>query len=177
MLDIIWSTISSETFWVAVGSIGALITLILIYYQIKTSSMVAAADFILKLERSFHSKKMLATRRKLVQTISQNPKDFKQIESSREVIDFFDDLGVLVSKKVIPVELAWSAFCYWVLPYWTMTHYYVDWCRKSEKDPNYYADFEYLHKCILKYEEKQRHRKVEPTKKQLKEFADEEMRL
>lgn len=99
------------------------------------------------------------------------------MDAFRDVLDFFDDLGVLLEKKVVPIELLWSGFCYWVLRYRILLKDYINWIRKEENDPTFYCDFENLFKRILKREEKERHTKIEITSEQLQDFIQEEMRL
>jgi hypothetical protein len=172
---ILENLLGSDTFWIAVGSVGALVTLVFIYYQIKTSRMIAAADFLLKLVHKFDSKEMRSHRKKLMTIIKENPKDNQKIDTCKEVLDFFDDVGLLLRKKVIPIEFVWSSFCYWILRYNGLLKGYIDWARGE--DPTYYDQFEYLAEKTLKFEEKKRHKKIKITSKQLQEFIHEEMRL
>jgi hypothetical protein len=171
------SIISSDTFWLAVGSVGAIIALFLIYYQIRISRIITAANFLIKFESKFDSKKMRRNRRKLVSIIKNSPEEYAKMDAFRDVLDFFDDLGVLLEKKVVPIELLWSGFCYWVLRYRILLKDYINWIRKEENDPTFYCDFENLFKRILKREEKERHTKIEITSEQLQDFIQEEMRL
>jgi len=166
-----------ETFWIALGSVGAIFTLVLIFHQIRTSRMIAAADFLLKLVDRFDSKEIRSSRKKLMTIIKENPKDNQKIDTCREVPDFFDDLGLLLKKKVIPIELIWSSFCYWILRYHELLKGYIDWVRKRDRDPTYYDQFEYLNDETLKFEEKSRRRKIRLTSKQVEEFINEEKQL
>lgn len=169
--------LSSDAFWLALGSVGGLITLFFIYYQIRMSKLISAADFLLKFEDKFNSNKMRRNRKKLMSIIKDTPDDHRRIDASRDVLDFFDDLAVLMEMKVISKELLWSEFCYWVLRYQALLKEYIAWLRKDENDMTLYVDFENMCNEIRKVEEKERQKKVKMTSSQLQEFIKEEMQL
>lgn len=173
MFDGIIYLINSEAFWIALGSIGALITLLMMFYEIRTSRKVAAAEFLLKLEDSFNSNEMRKNRIATTETVSRNPRNYTAIDSNRAVIDFFEDLGILSSMRVIPKELTWASFGYWILHYWKMFEDYVSWIRKNE-DPTAYYNFERLYVRVSKFDTKRRKKSAEIAKKQIKEFIDDE---
>jgi hypothetical protein len=173
-----FAIIQSQTFWIALGTLGTLSSLFFIYRQIKTSKLIAAADFLLKLEEFFYSDRMLESRVNLSQVILRDRRDFDAINKATYVLEFFDDVGLLVKKKVIPPEFAWSAYCYWVLRYWTATEGYIQWIWETEKDDTYYDGFKSLYEESLKIEKSKRKKKeITITDEQIKEFAEEEMQL
>ncbi|MEM2971350.1 MAG: hypothetical protein QW270_02875 [Candidatus Bathyarchaeia archaeon] len=186
MLDFI-SVITSDVFWIAIGSIGAIAALALTYRQIKRADIIASADFLLKLETNFCSENMLKKRRKIMEILKNNPNDFEKMDECRDVFDFFEDLGLLLRKKAIPKELIWSAYCYWIQRYWTAFKNYVYWVR-NDNDPTLYCEFEYLFNEIHSYDERKRNPSVLPfflrrkkpieiTQEELKDFIDEEINL
>jgi hypothetical protein len=175
--DLLVDLFGADVFWLAVGSLGAVITLSMIYYQIRISRSIAAADFLLRLENVFYSKRMLKNRREIMAAVKHDPRDFETIDATRDVLDFFDDVGVLLKQKVISLELVWSAYCYWILRYWKACQGYVCWLREVESDSTYYDGFEYLFQQMLRAEEKKRGKKADVTDQELREFIDEEMKL
>lgn len=187
MLNLV-SVLTSEAFWIAVGSFGAIFTLALMYQQIKRTDFVASTEFLLKLDDNFYSDKMLKKRRKIMEIFKKDKGDFEKMNECRDVFDFFEILGLLVRMKAIPKELVWSDFCYWIQRYWTAFKGYVEWARKEDNDITEYGEFRYLFKEIHAYDERKRNpsflplflrrgKHIEITQKELEEFADEEIKL
>lgn len=179
MVSII-DVLSSEAFWVAIGSIGSFIALVFIYFQIKISRMVEAANFLFKSEDLFNSQHMQKRRSELAVLIRNQPIDVKVIDSNvgaLEVIDFFENMGLLVRKKIIPLEFVWSAYFYWITNYWMALQNYVEWYRKNNEEPTYYCELEYLYFEVTRFEERTRHKRVKITPNQFADFAEEEANL
>ena len=88
MSEVITSLIASDTFWIALGSIGALFTLVMAYIQIRASRKIAAADFLLKLESKFASNEMVEKRKKFMKILKSTPEAFEKMDSFRDVFDF-----------------------------------------------------------------------------------------
>jgi hypothetical protein len=152
------SVLTSDYFWIAVGSVGAVITLFLTYQQIKRTEIASGAEHLWRLIDKFESDEMKKSRSEIAKIWVSNPTDEK-IEECRDVFDFFEDLGILVRLKVIPLRLAWSDFCYWVLPYWIAFEKYVtDYARRNPDEPAYYVEFEYLFEHVYKYDNLMRNR-------------------
>lgn len=177
MVDAIISAIGTDTFWVAVGAFGAVVALVLTYMQLRASRIIAAADFLLRLESHFSAQDMLIKRKQILLTLKQTPKDFRKIDVCRDVFDFFEELGLLLRKKILPTDLVWSDYCAWTLYYWTAFKSYIDWARKSDEDPTLYCEFEYLFKKLARYEKHRLKKEVNITPEKLAEFIDEEIEL
>jgi hypothetical protein len=177
MFDSLSNVIATDTFWVALGAIGAVIALFMTFLQLRASRIIAATDFVLRLESSFCSKDMISKRKKMMSTIKKSPNDFAKMDALRDVFDFFEDLGLMFRKGVIPKDIVWSNYCYWILNYWTALHGYVDWARNKENDPTLYCEFEYLYKKIQGYEVHRRKKKVVITPEMTVNFIEDELNL
>ncbi len=177
MLETIMNVLSMDTFWVAIGALGAVVALAFTYMQLRASRIISAADFLLRLESHFTAQDMLAKRKQILLMLKQSPTDFKEMDVCRDVFDFFEEVGLLLRKKILPTDLVWSDYCSWVLFYWTAFKNYVDWARKSEEDPTLYCEFEYLFKEMKKYENHRLKKEVNFTSAKLAEFVDEEINL
>jgi hypothetical protein len=75
-------------------------------------------------------------------------------------LDFFDDLTILLDKKVVPLELIWSGFGYWILYYQILLKDYIEWMRKEDIDFTLYMDFDSFCERVRKQEEKERHSRM-----------------
>lgn len=171
------AALASDVFWIAVGSVGGMLALVLIYYQVKMSRDIAAVDFLLKSEAEFWSERMRKDRSALMKIIKANPRDFQAMAKHMDALNFFEGIGLLLKKKVIPIEYIWSSYSYRVLRYYPLLKDYVVWLRELDDDPTYYEDFEQLYGRMLMFEEKKRRRKIEMTEEHLHDFVKEEMEV
>lgn len=164
------SIFSSATFWTAVGSIVAIVTLWFIGYQIKATRKISAADFLLRLEQAF-SKELLDARKQLAKSIKEKAPDI-----DFELPDFFETLGLLLRHKVVDEELIWQTFSYWVRNYWILTESYITRMRNETKDKTFYTEFEYLSARMTELEKKKR-KTSEIKEEELRKFIEEENNL
>jgi hypothetical protein len=176
MVDIV-AIVGTDTFWVAVGAIGAVIALFLSLMQIRASRIIASADFLIRLEANFNAPNMLIQRKQILQILKQSPKDYRRMDMCRDVFDFFEEVGLLLRKKVLPTDLVWSDYCVWTLYYWTAFSSYIEWTRKTEDDRTLYCEFEYLYEKMKKYERRRLKRQIGITPEKLADFINEEIDL
>lgn len=177
MLDNILEVIGTDTFWVAIGAIGAVIALVLTFLQLRASRIIAAADFLLRLENSFTSLDMLLKRHQILLVLKSDPTSFRKMDPYRDIFDFFEELGLLLRKKIIPTDLVWSDYCAWTLFYWNAFKGYIDWARTTDEDCTLYCEFEYLYKKMLEFDERKLKRKKKLTPESIAEFIGEEVEL
>src|SRR5262249_4692303 len=126
--------------------------------------------------KRFDSPGMRACRARLARALLASRRDFTKIEEDGvEVFDYFEDIGLLLRRRVVPAEFVWSMLGDYVLMYWQVLRDYVTWVRRSTDNPTYYEDFEFLNKRIAALEKKRR--RVEPvnSEDELREFLEEEV--
>jgi hypothetical protein len=163
--------------WVAIGAIGAIVALLLTYFQLRASRIIAAADFLIRLENNFTAGDMLKKRKKILLIVKKDPTNYVKIDNYNDVFNFFEELGLLVRKRILPTELVWSEYCIWTLYYWSIFKEYVGWVRKYEDDHTLYCEFEYLFKKMLKFEERKLKKKKIINHEKIAEFIDDEINL
>jgi hypothetical protein len=67
-----------------------------------------------------------------------------------DVMNFFEELGLLLESKALKAEPTWILFYYWTVNYYEATKIYR---KKSQSgDPNLYDGFEYLLKELTRIE-------------------------
>lgn len=187
-VDVLVDVITSATFWIAAGSMGAIIALLMTYRQMKRGDIIASADFMLRLVDKFSSESILKSRHDLMFIYRKNKNDFVSMDECKNVLEFFSDLGLLLRKKAVPKEIVWSDFCFWILRYWIIFKPYVEWARTVEKDQTIYGQNEYLYGKILEYEERRRNasplpvrlrprKHIEIPQEKLDEFIDDEIKV
>jgi hypothetical protein len=160
---------TSETFWVAIGSIGTVLAVSIAVRQIMLSRLTASADLLLRLEDRFDDEGFLECRAAAAKAIKNTTKANKgDIE---DVFDFFETIGILVRKRALDKELVWSSFFYWLHGYYLFGKKFLDEQRKNF--PARYDEFVWLHNKLLKIE----HSKRPSPESEWDMFLDEEAGL
>jgi hypothetical protein len=137
----LWSLLGT---WVLV--VG---TLILMYWQTRTSQRLNSANAVMALRERFDSPHMRAARRHLAdKLLLQAHEDI----SSVEVVTFFELVGTLTHRGVLEPELVWEAFGSWVVAYyWAIRHPedLVEKIRRDLGDPLVFHEFEWLFDTVV----------------------------
>lgn len=169
----------SEAFWLAVGAIGTVTTLLVIYKQVSNARNVAAYEFLRKEDDRFSGDEMEQKRASLALILLSEPEEYEEIDKHADsVLSYFEDLGLMARKRIAPEYFIWSMNSYYVLRYWSLLSKYIRWVRTTKDDPTYYEEFEDLHKRILRQERKRTKRKLlNLTPKELRRFLGEELHI
>ncbi len=137
----IWSLIGT---WILV--VG---TLLLMYWQTRTSQRLNSANAVMLLRERFDSPHMRASRRHLSGRLLAHAHDDI---SSMEVVTFFELVGTLTHRDVLESELVWEAFGSWVVAYyWAIRNPFdlVGKIRTDLNDPLVFHEFEWLYERVL----------------------------
>lgn len=179
ILDVLKSLLISQTFWTAAAATGTVSTLYFIYKQIKNARAVTTYEFLRKEDDRFRSEEMRCKRSNLAKILLLKPNQYKEIDKYADyVLDYFEDLGMMLQKHLVPEYSMWAINCYYILRYWALLSKYADWVRKEWNDPTYYDGFEYLQKRILKFEKKAtKKKKIDFGPNELREFLEEELQV
>jgi len=178
MFASILTMLGSQTFWTALAAIGAIVTLYFIYRQIAITKNITAYEFLRKEDDRFTSQEMRADRARLAKLLISCPDKYPDIDECADyVIGFFEDLGLLLRKKIAPEHFVWTMNCYYVLRYWEVTKHFIEWARRECDDPTYYSEFEYLYGRMLKFEGRRIKKKVEFSKTELRKFLEDELQI
>jgi hypothetical protein len=137
----VWSLLGT---WILV--VG---TLILMYWQTRTSQRLNSANAVMALRERFDSAHMRGARRHLSERLlAKSPDDI----SSVEVLTFFELVGTLTHRGLLEPELVWEAFGSWVVAYYWAIRHPVDLVaniRNELHDPLLFHEFEWLHDAIV----------------------------
>jgi hypothetical protein len=102
--------IRSATFWTAVGAIGAIFTLLLIYKQIASARGVSAYQFLRSEDERFESREMARERSNLARALIMYPERFEKIDPhAGAVCHYFEDLGLMLKKGITPKYFTWTS--------------------------------------------------------------------
>lgn len=148
----LWSLVGT---WILV--VG---TLVLMYWQTRTSQHLNSANAVMALRERFDGGRMRAARRHLSDRLLKQAHDDI---ASMEVVTFFELVGTLTHRKVLDDDLVWEAFGNWVSAYYLGIRHPVDLVaqlRKDLNDPLVFHEFEWLYNRL---EELDRERGLEPA--------------
>ncbi len=136
--------------WSLVGTWALVVgTLILMYWQTRTSQRLNSANAVMALRERFDSPHMRAARRGLSSRLLHGPPDDI---SSVEVVTFFELVGTLVHRELLDADLVWEAFGSWIVAYYWAIRHPVDLVatiRGTLHDPLLFHEFEWLHDTIV----------------------------
>ena len=136
----IWSLVGT---WVLV--VG---TLLLMYWQTRTSQKLNSANAVMALRERFDSPHMRAARRHLATDLLRGTREDL---SSVEVVTFFELVGTLTHHRALEEELVWEAFGTWVVAYYWGIRNPTDLVAKIRadlSDPLVFHEFEWLYLTI-----------------------------
>jgi hypothetical protein len=74
--------------------------------------------------------------------MARSPPDVVGVEG--EVLAFFEDVGVYVRKGVIPIDLVWEHYCYYIEHYWHMFQGPIYAYRELTGNRNWFSNLEDL---------------------------------
>lgn len=143
---------TSETFWVAFGSIGTFGAVLAAVRQIRLSRLTGSADLLLRLEDRFDEEEFMACRVAAAAAL-KNTTASNQVEIE-DVFDFFETVGILVRKGALNDELVWNSFYYWLHGYFRYGEKFLK--EERSKYPARYDEVIWLHKKLLKVEKSKR---------------------
>jgi [ribosomal protein S18]-alanine N-acetyltransferase len=169
--------VSSPTFWTAVAAVGTVVALLFIQRQLKHARHVSAYEFLRKEDDRFREPEMRGRRSDLALALLSYPEDYEALDEVADyLLDYFEDLGLIIKSRLAPPYFMWTMNCYYVLRYWHGLHNYITWARAQWEDRTLYADFEYLYRAVSKVERRETGRaKIEFTQEEIREFLQEEL--
>lgn len=144
-------TIASWTRYLAVGTgILAIATIVLAYFTYEmakdgreSSKHQIGIQTWLELEKRFDSSEMHRKRHNLAILIREG----KEVENE-DVLDFFEDVGMLYHLGYIDKDMAKSSFGYYASRWWIKLQRHVTRERNLHHDPSLFDEFEHLVKEI-----------------------------
>jgi hypothetical protein len=163
--------------WVAViGAIGA------VWVQGTWTRRTLSAEVFTRLNERWDSPTFRARRRVLAMELGSKKAEDVAPALVEDVIDFFEDLGVMLRKKWIDEDSCWNSFASSARHYWKACGetYVVDYRRRAQ-DATYFSEFEFLKKRMDEVEKQKRGKstvgEIELTSTNVKEFLAIEVSL
>jgi hypothetical protein len=144
--------------------------------QLSTARAQVKIALYLELRKEFDSE--LVDARKLLarQLLDSTPHD----AINEPVMNFFEDMAMLVSRDYLDREMLYATFSYYATKWWAACKDYIAKERADKRDNSLFSDFEKLVETIYTDEMKERHKtrtELEASPLELKRFLEEEARL
>jgi hypothetical protein len=142
--------------------------------RLKKMKRTMATLELAHLELYYQSSEMRTWRRRLITTDRTNMKDVQSC--SREILHFFDRLGSLVQRGLLPQKEIWPSFGIPVWGYFSLLVPFIQWLRTEERDPDLYICFEELNEAAARLNKKIDRKRANPlmAEEELERFIEEE---
>jgi hypothetical protein len=157
--------------WVIAGA-----TIWLVKGQLSIAKEQRKIQLFLELRKEFDD--LLITARKLLarQLLDGTPHE----EINEPVMNFFEDMGMLVRRDYVHREMIWDTFSYYAIRWWSGCKDYIAKERADKGDDTLFRDYEGVVETIYKDEIRKRHKtrtELEPTSVEIRRFLGEEAAL
>jgi hypothetical protein len=118
---------------------------VLVWLKVRQMREVSAYGLLRDEVKRFNTPEMRSCRARLARTLLLDRRDFQRIgEDGDELLGFFEDVGLLLRRRVVPPYFIWSMLSDLILKYGQPLSAYVGWLRQSTNNATYYQDFEPL---------------------------------
>jgi hypothetical protein len=167
-MDIIWAALPS---WIAliIALITAMIAVFGLVQEGRLTKFTLGATLLVRLEDKFDETGMVAKRKRAAQALSAH----LDPAAAREVLDFFEEIGILLQKGALDLDLVYNEFSYHAISYWVQCHDYIEKCRSD--DPTWFCAYARLIDALDK--PTREHIRWRPTDAQLAIFLRDESEL
>jgi hypothetical protein len=168
-----WNVVVNAT--QVVGTVGGLL---LVWWKVRQLREVNAYELMRDELKRFNSPEMRACRARLARTLLTSRRDFDKIEDDgEEVCGYFEDIGSLLRRQVVPLYYIWSMLADDVFPWWQLLRDYLIWVRRTTRNDTYYEEFDLLRNRLAALEKKRTG--VEPVwpEDDLRKFLEDEAKL
>ena len=101
-------------------------------------------------------------------------------EISEPVMNFFEDMGMLLHRDYLDRTMIYGKFSYYATRWWNACKDYIAKERAAKGDDTLFGDFENLIEALYEEEMKERHKtrtELEPSPLELGRFLEDEARL
>jgi hypothetical protein len=165
-----WSLVTNVAS--VIGTVGGLL---FVWWQVRQIREVNAYGLLRDEVKRFNSPEMRVCRARLANTLLASRRDFAQIDvAGEEVCAYFEDIGLLLRRRVVPVYYVWSMQGHEILFYGQLLRDYLAWVRRSTKDHTFYIEFDLLRDRVAALQKKRSGLEPAYTEEELREFLDNE---
>ena len=176
----------NATFWAGVQALGLLITLALIYLQIRIQTRqtqiqtkqfeIQTASHIVQtlhvIDERWTSQAMLQARKHVCDTYLNN--EFVMDGLAHLIAEYIEKLGVYLEIEAVPKPVMWETYSWYIEHYYRIFTDGIQELRRTYHDDALYRKTEFLFKAMRSIEEENGFAKAGEGIEDLKRFAQEE---
>ena len=163
----------SQSFWLMVQSLAIILSLFIIYRQIKLLRYSNMLQTLNDMRENWNSEQMVKFRKITCENHLKGNKKIGKAEG--EILGFFEQLGLLLKKGVINEEFIWESYSYLIENYWSMLESNINELRQSTQDKSWYDHFEFLRESVKKYAKGRKLVSKDKTEEDINRFISSEI--
>jgi hypothetical protein len=183
---VFWGT-GSEWFWAALQFFVIALSLYFIYRQLRIQSFSHIVSALSTIDDQWNSKLMLVARvrtcekwRKVYLALQKKPQVLKDTSyrldgNAQAIADFFEDLAIYHSKCVIPRDMIWHAYSWYLEYYWALLQEGITQTKNELKDATLYSLLPKLIEAMKKENIKREAPTFTKTKDEILKFLNMEI--
>lgn len=137
------SATDSATVWTAIQSIAVIITLLLIYAQIRKQSHSNVVQTLNLLSDKWDKKGLLVARARVTRAWSEDTYAFDG--DACEIASYFEQLGTYVGQGLVGANICWEIFSYQIEGYYSLFEEGIKRRQIDLKDPSAFQRFTWLY--------------------------------
>jgi hypothetical protein len=151
------------------------VTLGMAWWQSRDMRRDLRARLLLTFIDRFDGSRLLKARRELARRLLPNNASRDQIEET--VLNFFEDMGLLLRLGYLDEKLMWSTFGFFAVRWWSACEDYIVNERETQNDSTLFKDFEDLTKRFKARDVRAGLTVAKATPPDLKQFLEDERDL
>jgi hypothetical protein len=160
-----------QCFWIMVQAVGIVITLLLIWKQMRLQSAANMLRALSDFSKEWWSTELMDARKEVCKSFrdKKSPGDL----AAERVSGFFETLGLYYKRNIIDTHLAWGLYSYYVEHYWPILQPTIIEMRRADK--TIFTDFENFHDTMKAVSKKKNAPADIKPEEVLMEFAKSEL--
>ena len=142
-----------QTVSIMLASASVIAGVIYYAFQIRQQTKIRQMDFIMRMPSTVSSKEVMQADVTLRKTKFENFDEYEEkcYVEARQAADFYENLGVLVKRKLVDISLVADIYS---VDSWEKLKPWIEETRRRANNPKVYEWFEYLYNEMKKREQK-----------------------
>jgi len=161
---------------IAGGTVAvAVFTWRLVSGQLSVAKEQVKVQLYLEIRKEFDGDRLVSARKRLAQQLLKDP---SSDDLQEDVMNFFEDMGMLFRRGYLDREMIWDTFGYYARMWWSACKDYI--LGERARDETFFTDFGLLVEQICVDEAKKLSKaraNLEPSQSDIKEFLEGEAQL
>lgn len=167
--------LQAEWFWALVQAVGLIVTLLLIYVQIRVQTASHVIQALSAVHARWTEEPMLRARLQVCSNYLSGDMKFDGV--AEYIAELIEELGSYVHIKAVPADVLWDANSWYIEHYYCMFKAGVESVRQSFHDETLYTRAELLFEVMARHSRKRGALSLLRGEEDLRRFALSEVQL